>query len=482
MNRFGIHFRLLLAGFFLINFTTFLFGYMGVRISHNFVQTRFEERMRFLARYLALNAELGILIDERTMLNRLAQNLLAEKDVVQVTIFNQFEDILAEKSQISEGRFSTVEAPVLLKEVQDESRVFLWQKGSGQNDNIIGMVRITYTTHGINRLLDIMKNRFVWLSVGLSCFSILIFYFLSRSLVSPVTQLAQAARQVANGNLKLRVTPKSELRETRELAMAFNAMLDSIENGQKALEKANQEMLRQKMLAEMGKFSLMIAHEVKNPLSIIKSSMDVLKKDHRQLSQNLLVEFIEDEIRRLNRLIEDFLLFSKPSKPAFRSVDVHALIQECSTRLELQASEGVSVEVKIPPESQYMDIDPDLLHRAFANIIKNAIDSNGNDNLVTVNSFHKSDRWIIEISDQGCGISPENLPKIFEPFFTTRAKGTGLGLAYVSQVVQAHDGRIFVWNKMEKGAAIRVEIPNIKRVEWLQQEYGCEELISSHTV
>lgn len=467
MNRLGIHFRLLLAGFILINATTFLLGYMGVRISHQFVQTRFEERMRFLARYLALNSELGILIDERTMLNRLAQNLLAEKDVVRVTIFNRFEEPLTEESQEARGDLAVVEAPVILKEAQEESRVFLWQKGEEPQDNVIGTVQITYSTEGINRLLDIMRKRFIGVSVGLSCISILIFYFISRSIVSPVTQLAQAARKVASGDLKLRVIPGSKLRETRELAVAFNAMLDSIERGQRALNKANQEMLRQKVLAEMGKFSLMIAHEVKNPLSIIKTSMDVLKRDHKSLSQNMMVEFIEDEICRLNRLIEDFLLFSKPSKPAFRSADINAIIQECSARLELQAPKGVSIQVNIPPGPRHLYVDPDLLFRAFVNIMKNAIESNCEENVISVKSFNREDKCVIEISDQGCGILPEHLQKIFEPFFTTRSKGTGLGLAYANQVVTAHGGVIYAWNRRKKGSVVRVEIPTSIRDEWV---------------
>lgn len=462
----GIHFRLLFAGFLLITATTFVFGYMGIRMSHQFIQTRFEERIRFLARYLALNAELGILIDERTLLERLARNLLSEKDVARVTILNRFDEPLAEVSQGASGPMEIVQEPVFLKEVREESHLFLWQSDQGPKDNIIGQVRIAYTTEGIKDLQRIMKIRFLWLAVGLACLAVLIFFFISRSVVAPVTQLAHAARQVAGGNLKLRVVPRSNLPETVELAMAFNAMLDSIESSQNELERANQEMLRQKMLAEIGKFSMMVAHEVKNPLSIIKSSLDILKKDHTDLSGNMVVGFIEDEIRRLNRLIEEFLMFSRPSKPVFRSADVNGMVRECATRLELQTVEGVCLDYRISETAFFIDVDPDLLYRAFSNIIKNAIESNGKDNVVQIRTFQIEQKWIVEICDRGCGIPQENLEKIFEPFFTTRSKGTGLGLAYAFQVVKAHGGTISAKNRREKGAVFRIELPERNQAGW----------------
>jgi nitrogen fixation/metabolism regulation signal transduction histidine kinase len=96
----------------------------------------------------------------------------------------------------------------------------------------------------------------------------------------------------------------------RELAVAFNVMLDSLERNRRSLEEAKEQMRRQKTLAEMGRFSLMIAHELKNPLSIIKCSLDVLKKDFALSSDNTMVFYIEDEIMRLNRLIGDFLIFA----------------------------------------------------------------------------------------------------------------------------------------------------------------------------
>ncbi len=454
MKRPGIHIRLLAAAILLIGATTLSLGYAGTLMIHEFVKTRFEERISFLARYLALNAELGILIDEKEMLKRLSQNLLSEKDVIGVSIFGTAAEPLAEVIKPFSGVLSVIESPVILKESQDESRAFQWNPPS----SVIGKVKIMYTTEGLVILLDTMKRRFVWLSGIAGLFSVLIFYFISRSLVAPITELVQTSRKVAAGNLQLRAD-LGVLPETRELAAAFNAMLDSLENSRKALEKANLTVIRQTTLAELGKFSLMIAHEVKNPLGIIKSSMDMLKKDIAP--GDMMVEFIEDEIRRLNRLIEDFLLFARPANPTFRPVNLHEMLKHCAERFELQTADiPVIIDTDIPEDNYEGQADPDLLVRAIGNIIKNAMESGGEDeNMIRIRAFFDKDFWIAEITDQGPGIDPELMDKIFEPFFTTRSKGTGLGLAFAFQVIKAHGGMITAQNSPEGGAVFQIKIP-----------------------
>ena len=418
MKRPGIHVRLLLAVVILISATTSALGYIGVTIIHQFVQSRFEERIRFLARYLALNAELGILIDERTMLNRLAGNLLAEKDVIGVKITDRFGDLLADVGEAAGGPSeSVIDAPVVLKTSRDESIAFQWP-GVGEPDfRQIGSVRVAYSSREIDALLRTVKTRFLLLSVISAGAAMVIFFFISRSLVAPLTRLVGAVRKVADGDMEIRVTPGT-LPETRKLALAFNAMLDSLAESSRALDAANREMVRQKTLAELGKFSLMIAHEVKNPLSIIKSSLDLLKKDVDPDSAGgaTLVEYMEDEIRRLNRLIEDFLQFARPAKPQHREMDINRLLADHIERMRA-SNGGVTFKTDIPKTPCRVWGDPDLLIRAVANVVKNAADAVEGAGMVTVAATVDDQGWAMEISDGGPGIDPDDLPRIFEPFF-----------------------------------------------------------------
>ncbi|MCK4534064.1 MAG: HAMP domain-containing protein [Syntrophobacterales bacterium] len=458
MRNPGIHARLLIAVFALIGCTTFALGYMGMNITHQFVQTRFEERISFLAKYLALNAELGILIDDKPMLQRLAINLLSEKDVVGVTVFDRSDGELASILKETAEPLSVIDVPVLLSRSQEVSP-FQWNEDAGEDNLPIGRIRIVYSTGGIEQLLINMRSRFIWLSSGIVMLAAVIFYFLSHSLVAPLTKLAQAARDVERGNRDMRVQPGS-LPETRELALAFNSMLDSLERSSSALEDVYRKMIQQKNLAEMGKFSMMVAHEVKNPLSIIKSSLDVLKEDMSITADNTMVRYMEDEIQRLNRLIEDFLAFAHPAKPMFRRVEINSLIREIVMRFELQKAKlPVKISTDLLEESCHVNADPDLIIRVFDNILKNAFEANGDRGAINVSVSREGEMLYIDVEDQGGGIEPENMEKIFEPFFTTRSKGSGLGLAYAVQVLRTHGGAITAQNKGKGGALFRVTLP-----------------------
>jgi signal transduction histidine kinase len=463
MKRFGIHIRLLFAAVMVIAATTITLGYMGLTITRQFAQSSFENRMNSLAQYLAVNSELAIYIGQRPTLESLAQKVLMENmenDVVKVTIEDEKGEILAVAKRPTDafptGATYGVSAPVTLR----RDRSFPFMNNMASEDQVIGNVKVEYSSAGINEPLATMTNRFIWLSLGLACICGVIFYFLSLSIVAPVTRLAGIARHVAEGNLNLRAQTDS-LPETRELGQAFNAMLDSIETSQNALKLANAEIVRQKTLAELGKFSLMVAHEVKNPLSIIKSSLDLLKKELPHSREHVSTSYIEDEIQRLNQLIEDFLLFARPAVPAFRRVDLNAMLHDTIARFEVQLNgTRVKMETHIPETPCQADADPDLLMRAIGNLLKNAIEANEHQGLIVVQVTQGGSHWAVEIEDQGPGIAPEFLEVIFEPFFTTRAKGTGLGLAFASQVVFAHGGRIKGGNRPNNsGACFIMELP-----------------------
>jgi len=459
LKKIGIHLRLLLSVFVLISATTFTLGYVGISISRQFIQDRFQKRIAFLAKYLALNAELGVLIDNRGMLNKLAGNLMTEDDVVRVIISDRDNRELIALSRDVPGPYFTVREPILLSGSEQYEAAFEWYSLPDPRAKPIGMVQITYSTHNIEQILTVMGKRFIWFSAGLTCLAGLIFYFLSRSLVRPVTQLAQVARKVARGDMDLRAQTGG-LPETRDLSVAFNTMLDSIKRNRDALEDAYQEIIRQTTLAEMGKFSLMVAHEVKNPLSIIKSSLDVLKSDPAASCNDTLMFYMEDEIARLNRLIEDFLAFARPGRPSFRQVDVSALIEDIVEKFRLQEADSkVEIHSEIPPGIYHGSMDPDMFSRVITNILKNAIEANGDNGEVSVKVSGKEDTLRVEIADIGNGIDPESMDKLFEPFFTTRSKGTGLGLTYALQVVKAHNGTITARNRRDRGACFSVALP-----------------------
>jgi signal transduction histidine kinase len=455
----GIHARLLVTAFIIISATSFSLGFFGVKLFNDFAARRFDERFQFLAKYLALNAELGVLIDQRSMLDDLARNLLSGSDVAKVAIYNRSGEVLAQAEKIISGPFHRISEPVRMGAFSEESQAFAFEGNAGESSDIIGSVEIVYTTAEINVLLEAITVRFIIFSVALTGFCLLVFFIISRSLVAPLTRLALTARKIGAGERELRMAPGS-IPETREVSMAFNAMLDSLERSREAVEDANREMAHQNLLAEMGKFSMMIAHEIKNPLGIIKSSFDILKKDPSADTNAMLIGYIEEEIQRINGLIEDFLSFAKPAKPSFRIVDANHMLHECLDRFgRLKAAENMEIRRAIPEESCLSYLDPDLFRRAIDNILKNAMEATQGRGIICVDAGSTDEICRLEISDNGGGIPEELIDKIFEPFFTTRSKGTGLGLAYTVQVITAHRGKITAANKPDGGAVFCIEIP-----------------------
>ena len=463
---FGFHIRLLVPVLVLISLAVFLVAYISNGMVQGFVQERFRGRIEFLAGYLARNAELGILIDNQQMLQEMAANLLRESDVAGVQIFDDQGRALAEAgSHELRGSFFQVSAPVYGRGFHEQGlELSQAQPEEGTTKERIGRVVIHSHMHGLQVLQHTMQVRFVLVALGVSGTAMILFFLLSRSLVAPIVDLGRTARKVAKGDHSIRAVPGNIL-ETRELAQAFNSMLDSLQWSSQALEEAYQDMMQQRTLAELGRFAMTIAHEVKNPLGIIKSSLDMLKREHGLTSQDMLVGYIEDEIQRLNRLIEDFLLFSKPAKAALIPVEMRAFVLETVQRFEMQfGAQDVQMQVSVPDKEVWILGDKDLLARAMHNLLKNAIEANTYQGIVWVWAHVQENDFTVHIADQGPGIEPEMEEQIFEPFYTSRSQGTGLGLSYVAQVVTVHKGTIKARNTEHGGAEFRIRLPLLENV------------------
>ena len=439
----GIHARVLSGAIILISAATLTLSYLGVNIINQFVTQRFDQRINFMTQYLALNSELGILIDEQNLLQGLAYNMLNEDDIAGVEIQDNTGRILVKESKKIKGPFAGVEKKVFLSETESNGD---WMRSiTGDTDpGFIGLVRVKYSIRGIEDLVLQMKKRFVYIALALTLLSGIIFYFISRSLVAPVISLAETARKVSMGNRSIRAA-SGNTPEIARLANAFNDMLDSLAAGRRTLVQAHEKMIRQETLAEVGKFSMMIAHEVKNPLAIIKSSLEMLKADFNMPEDNILLTYAEEEIVRLNKLIESFLMFARPAKLKFAQVDLNRMMEQIIMGFEIQYdSDDIQLNYDIPEPVFEAEADFDLLSRGISNIIKNACEANHKKGIVDIRVEERQNKWQLWIKDQGPGIPLEDRGKIFEPFFTTKATGTGLGLAFADQVVKAHGGSIII--------------------------------------
>lgn len=474
LKNISIHARLLSAAVILITLTTLILGWLGIFIISNFVTKRFHQRIDFMTQYLALNCELGLLIGEKNLLQGLVENMLKEDDITAVAILDQNNNTLAEGSRMLPGPFEQINKRVFSSNSQE---ALTWTGGMGKNNvsEILGEVQITYSVQGITELICTMKNQIVVSALALVLVSCLIFYFISRSIVAPIVSLADTARKVSMGNRDVRAATGTTP-EIIRLSQAFNNMLDSLAQGRKILVRTYEKLTRQQALVEVGKFSMMVAHEVKNPLGIIKSSLEMIKSEFNIPGNNLLLSYAEEEIFRLNHLIESFLMFSKPVKPQFEKVNLNQLMEQIVMGFDLQSSTtGVKLDCRIPESRFEAQADFDLLARGIGNIITNACEANDNQGVITISvvEHYKMDKtehkWELFIQDQGPGISQDKKAKIFDPFFTTKSTGTGLGLAFADQAIKTHGGNISIESPKSGGCCFCVTLfSNIREPEVLK--------------
>ncbi len=230
---------------------------------------------------------------------------------------------------------------------------------------------------------------------------------------------------------------------------------------------------RTERLEAIAKLSASLAHEIKNPLASIRSSVEqltgsVLGEDDRGALQRLVVT----ESDRLDRLLSEFLEFSALRLGQPERVDFAALIQDCVTLLRQHpdAMDGVEIQCVGVESPMLIAGDVDLLHRAVFNLVLNAIQFSGSEGSVTVTleggvpapAFREGgmpDPIRLTVSDSGPGIDPDQIPRIFDPFYTTRSGGTGLGLAVVHRAVEAHSGAVFVDRGEDGGARFVLYLP-----------------------
>jgi two-component system, NtrC family, sensor histidine kinase PilS len=236
-------------------------------------------------------------------------------------------------------------------------------------------------------------------------------------------------------------------------------------------KEMEEEVKRLDKMAAVNQLAAGMAHEIRNPLSSLSGSIQMLKSELALEShQERLMDIILRESERLNALITDFLLFAQPPKTNKDVWNIKSILEET---IELfthspDYSEGIQVRYPHPLEDIRILVDPDQMKQVFWNLILNAAQAMGEKGELTVGLERKTDgmaqrrprEWVkISISDSGKGIVPHEKDKIFEPFYTTKDGGTGLGLSIVHKIIETHDGVIKVESEVGRGSTFTILLP-----------------------
>jgi signal transduction histidine kinase len=305
----------------------------------------------------------------------------------------------------------------------------------------LGFLRTVYAA------LALAAATAVLLAVGLS-------YAVARTITRPLGAITATMREVAaTGDL----TRKIPLREpsawqdedARLLATTFNTLTDSVARFQR-------EASQKERLLSLGRLSTVIAHEVRNPLMIIKATLRSLRPEAPAADIREAVTDIDEEVDRLNRIVHDVLDFAKPPSMLREPADLVRLCQDAATAATVGG--GPAIDLEMPGAPLVASTDPERLRTALVNVLSNARQAvetqegatpqpvNGHDAPAVLLALDRPDAGHVRlrISDRGTGIAPEHLSQVFEPYFTTRRTGTGLGLPIARNIVEGLGGTIGV--------------------------------------
>jgi two-component system nitrogen regulation sensor histidine kinase NtrY len=290
---------------------------------------------------------------------------------------------------------------------------------------------------------------------------LLLSWWVSSRITRPVEELANGARDVASGRWETQIDVRGS-DEIGQLAGAFNEMT-------RTLAAQKEKLVQTERVAAWRELARRLAHELRNPLFPLQITVENLQRA-RALGPAQFQEVFSEatatlkaELSNLNSIVGRFSDFSKMPAPQFTRVNVNEVLKNAVRLFEPQftavGKPAITTEYFLNESLAEIDADPDLLHRAFQNLVLNALDAMPGGGTLTLRSSGDDDTVRIEISDTGKGLTPEECSRLFTPYYTTKQLGTGLGLAIVQSVVSDHHGTISVSSEEGRGATFRIDLP-----------------------
>jgi signal transduction histidine kinase len=292
----------------------------------------------------------------------------------------------------------------------------------------------------------------------------------ARRLTKPIYELRLRAES-ATQRTRIQVDPQRD--DLDGLAAHISALLGRVEDMDGALQEQRRRLAQHEKLSEIGELAAKLAHELLNPLAGMKAAIQLLARTAQ--SQSVRPDDVAEtsaaldaEITRVEALVRRLIDYARPLTPQFQVCQPSQLLDAAveGSRREL-ARAGVELHRSVEPGLPPLEVDPLLVTQALSNLICNAAQAMSSAGTVQVDVRrvveHGADHVLFEVSDQGPGVSADNLPRLFRPFFTTKASGHGLGLAVSQHIVVEHGGRITARNRADvTGAVFQVAIPVVR--------------------
>jgi signal transduction histidine kinase len=307
-------------------------------------------------------------------------------------------------------------------------------------------------------------------AVALLLLAILLSYGVARTITRPLGAITGVMRETAaSGDLTRRIDLPDDPwqdEDARLLARSYNAMTESIGRFQR-------EAAQRERLSSLGRLSTVLAHEVRNPLMIVKAALRSLRQPGATTDQvHTAAADIDEEVVRLNRLVNDVLDYARPIRFALQPADLSRICQDAASAATADGGQP-NVVLRLDPTAASVVTDAERLRTALVNLLANARQATASEqsrngggpapDVELETRAVRDDRIQVVIRDRGVGIPPAELPRVFEPFFTTRRAGSGIGLAIVRTIAEGLGGSVRLESQDGQGATAIVELPRDSR-------------------
>ncbi|OAI86320.1 sensor histidine kinase [Pseudomonas putida] len=289
-------------------------------------------------------------------------------------------------------------------------------------------------------------------AVGFIAFILVVFFTLSRQLRARVGTLVEGAHQLSMGDLGYRLPEQSSNDEIGRVTRAFNVMAGR-------LADVMEQTVRSENLAVLGTFATGVAHEVRNPLATMKTTVQALLRREPESERRLLLSDLGQEIDRLSHVTSDLLEYGRPHPANPEVVELHSLFERVKRQIAPQAeARAIHFEAGCAAGIRLF-VDPDQARQILLNLCLNALEACAAGKRVDLAGYRHGERVLVSVSDDGCGIPLDALNRVRQPFFTLKPRGTGLGLSICQQLLQANASRMEIASTAGKGTVVTLDFP-----------------------
>lgn len=419
--------------------------------------------------------------DEARLSNYLKE--LNAKGVKEISIISNADEIVASSNPAKIGQPLTHKRKELI--IKAELGEPVSEEGSTYNvivpvvagNTQYGYIHLKINKDDFSRVLRANVLKRVAATLFVFGIGIIMALILSRQYTKPIKNVVDAAIRVAAGDLNQNIPVRSR-DEIGQLSESFNFMVEKLRETRTLKERLREA----EHMSGLGQLSRNIAHEIRNPLNFINLSIDHIGEKYRpeneesQKKFDNLISGIKQEIQRLNKLVNDFLDYSRPIRLNVRKVRAKDLLDDIIDLIWAKAeADGIRV-VRDYSVDVEISVDADLFKSCILNIITNAFHAmekssekvlnisvkreSSNVHQSTVDAGHSTiDYFVLSIADTGIGVSQDNLSRIFEPFFSTKQNGLGLGLPMTMRIMEEHGGRVEFNSTEGKGSEVKLILP-----------------------